>query len=60
MDRDDLKSVIEWLIQNKFLYRRDGRYPVLHIAYNGNHYKEVITTAMLKKLVNYINKSKDR
>ncbi len=52
--REDLRTVIDWLIQNKFLYKRDGRYPVIHITYSGNHYKEILTDRLLKNLVKMI------
>ena len=51
IERENLRTIIDWLIQNKFLYKREGKYPVLHITYSGNHYKEIITSALLKNLV---------
>lgn len=48
--REYLKTIIEWLIQNKFLHKSNNRYPVLHITYSGNHYKEIMTNTLLKNL----------
>jgi len=58
ISRDDLKAFIDWLIKNKFLYRRNGRYPVLHITYSGNHYRAILTDAMLKNLAKTITMKK--
>lgn len=54
IDREALRSIIDWLVHNGFLYRRDGRYPVLHITYNGNHFDEFMTAALLKDLAKSI------
>ena len=54
--RDDLEFIVEWLIENGYILKTKGMYPVLHPTYNGEHYIEVITRqkllALKKKLVN--------
>jgi len=54
IDREVLRSIIDWLILNRFLYKREGRYPVLHITYNGNHFEEFMTDALFKDLAKSI------
>jgi DNA helicase-4 len=46
----DLEIIVDWLILNGFLLQRNNKYPVLHLTYNGNNYKEVITNMQLKEL----------
>ncbi len=50
IEREELEMIVEWLISNKFLLRRNSKYPVLHITYNGLHYEEMINNAQLKNL----------
>lgn len=54
--RDDVEFIVEWLIENGYILKTKGMYPVLHPTYNGEHYSEVITRqkllALKKKLVN--------
>ena len=51
LNREDVLSVIEWLIYNKYILQTKGQYPVLHPTYNGIHYNEVITKGQLEKLL---------
>lgn len=52
--REVLMSIIEWLIEQKFILKTKGSYPVLHPTYNGMHYAETMTNAKLKKLQEYL------
>jgi DNA helicase-4 len=45
---------VEWLIEQNFILKTKGMYPVLHPTYNGQHYAETMTTAKLKKLSEYL------
>lgn len=48
--RDDLHTIIEWMIENHFILKTKGQYPVLHPTYEGMHYNKFITPNKLKKL----------
>lgn len=50
VSREDLQTIIEWLIANKFILKTRGKYPVLHPTYDGMHYDEKITVGKLKKI----------
>ena len=50
VSREDLQTIIEWLIANHFMLKTKGQYPVLHPTYEGMHYGEKITAAKLQKL----------
>lgn len=52
--REVLVSIIEWLIEQKFILKTKGTYPVLHPTYDGMHYAETMTNAKLKKLQAYL------
>ena len=52
--REVLVSVIEWMIEQKFILKTKGAYPVLHPTYDGMHYAETMTNAKLKKLQVYL------
>ena len=52
--RDDLSAIIEWLIENHFILQTKGPYPVLHPTYDGIHYDETMTSAKMKKLLEYL------
>lgn len=52
--RETLLSMIEWLIEQKFILKTKGTYPVLHPTYDGMHYAETMTNAKLKKLQVYL------
>jgi DNA helicase-4 len=48
--RDDILFIIDWLIQNNYILKTKGPYPVLHPTYNGEHYGEIITRQKLQGL----------
>ena len=49
--RDDLITIIEWLIDNHFILKtKHPTYPVLHPTYEGTHYNETMTANKLRKL----------
>lgn len=54
--REVLVSIIEWMIEQKFILKTKGTYPVLHPTYDGLHYVETMTNAKLKKLQAYLMK----
>ncbi len=55
--RDDLITIIEWLIENHFILKtKHPTYPVLHPTYEGMHYDETITANKLKKLQNTLQR----
>ena len=59
LDKLEIIFLIEWLIENKFILQTKGMYPVLHPTHEGNHYKEIITEDMLKKLLKKLEKRKN-
>ena len=54
--REILVNIIDWLIEQKFILKTKGTYPVLHPTYDGMHYAETMTNAKLKKLQAYLMK----
>jgi DNA helicase-4 len=52
--RETLTYIVEWLIEQNFILKTKGMYPVLHPTYNGQHYAETMTNAKLKKLSVYL------
>ena len=48
--REDVEFLVDWLIENGFILKTKGPYPVLHPTYNGNHYSEIITRQKLQSL----------
>lgn len=50
LSRDSLGLILDWLIENKFILKTKGQYPVLHPTYNSMHFDETMTSGMLKKL----------
>lgn len=54
ISRDELQAIIEWMIENHFLLKTKGQYPVLHLTYDGLHYKDKMTFAKLKSLKKYL------
>ena len=52
--RETLMNIVEWLIEENFILKTKGMYPVLHPTYNGQHYAETMTNAKLKKLSAYL------
>lgn len=54
MERDYLTLIVDWLIQNHYILKTKGLYPVLHPTYDGIHYKETITAKKIKDLSDYL------
>ena len=48
--REDVEFLVEWLIENGYILKTKGLYPVLHPTYNGTHYRELITRQKLQAL----------
>ncbi|MBR2987321.1 MAG: UvrD-helicase domain-containing protein [Clostridia bacterium] len=57
IERETLITLVDWLIENHYLLKTKGQYPVLHITFNGTHYNEKITAQQLKKLYSVLNDS---
>ncbi|RHP31176.1 hypothetical protein DWZ56_16490 [Lachnotalea sp. AF33-28] len=45
---------IDWLIENKYILKTKGQYPVLHPTYSGMHYNEKMTLDQLKQLKSFL------
>ena len=58
LNKAEIILLIDWLIENKLILQTKGQYPVLHPTYEGNHYKEIITEDMLKKLIKQLKNHK--
>ena len=58
LSRDDLGVILDWLIENKFILKTKGQYPVLHPTYISMHFDESVTAGMLKKLHAYLVEEK--
>jgi DNA helicase-4 len=56
IERDDVQYLVEWLVQNGFILKTKGQYPVLHPTYNGEHYGEIISRQKLQALKNKLQK----
>jgi len=54
MSRDDMRAVVQWLIDNNYMLKTKGRYPVLHPTYKGNHFAQCITKKELRDLKKYL------
>ena len=54
MKREDVTSMIEWLIENHYILQTKGSYPVLHPTYDGVHYSETVTARKLERLKEYL------
>ncbi len=50
VEREDVVFLVEWLIENEYIRKTRGPYPVLHPTYNGAHYGEIITRQKLQAL----------
>lgn len=51
LKREDVVTIIDWLIEYKYIHQTKEPYPVLHPTYEGQHYSETITPGKLKKLL---------
>lgn len=56
VSQEDLEIMVEWLIANKYLRRRDGKYPVLYLTHVGIHFPDSLTNAQLKNLARTLKK----
>ncbi len=56
ISREDVCFIVEWLIENEYIRKTRGLYPVLHQTYNGVHYSEIITRQKLQALRIKLNK----
>ena len=54
MSRDDMRAVVQWMINNHYMLKTKAKYPVLHPTYNGNHFDECITKKQIKDLKKYL------
>lgn len=54
--KEEIYAIIEWLIEEKFILKTKGQYPVLHPTYNGMHYDEKMTLKQLKQLKRYLER----
>ena len=54
MSRDDMRAVVQWMLDNHYMLKTKARYPVLHPTYDGNHFDEFITEKQLKDLKKYL------
>lgn len=54
MSRDDMWSVVLWLIDNHYMLRTKEHYPKLHPTYEGRHYEETLTIEKLMDLKDYL------
>ena len=48
--REEVQTLVEWLLSEHFILKTKERYPVLHPTYEGMHYAETISEYKLKKL----------
>lgn len=48
--RDELNAIIDWLLENHFMIKTKGQYPVLHPTNEGNHYSDFISASKLQAL----------
>ena len=55
--RDDLEVIIECLINNNYILKTKGTYPVLHPTYIGIHYGEEANKGILIKIQNALKKT---
>lgn len=54
MSNDDMRAVVQWMINNHYMLKTKAKYPVLHPTYNGNHFDDCITMKQLKDLKKYL------
>ena len=54
VEREKVIALIEWLVANHYLLKTTGQYPVLHPTYEGQHFRQHITTGQMKNLKKYL------
>lgn len=55
MNREDIKIIVEWLIDRHYICVVGEKYPVLHITGEGLSYKKELTPEKMRSLVNILN-----
>ena len=55
LSKDDIRAVIEWMLDKHYMLKTKANYPVLHQTYEGNHFDECITKVQLRDLKRYLN-----
>ncbi|MDE7366873.1 MAG: hypothetical protein K2N24_05915, partial [Lachnospiraceae bacterium] len=59
MTREDVTAAVYWLIEQHYILKTIGKYPVLHITNEGLHYNEHLTPWNLRSLVSVLNATDD-
>ena len=60
MSEDDMRAVVQWLINNHYMLKTKAQYPVLHPTYDGNHFDDCITKKQIKDFKKYLeNRNKE-
>lgn len=54
MKRDDIRAIVEWLIDNHFILRTKQYYSTLHPTYAGRHFEDTATLKGLKDIKKYL------
>lgn len=54
ISREELQTMLDWLLSNHYMLKTRGEYPVLHPTYDGLHYGETMTERQLKRLKAYL------
>lgn len=54
LTRDELRAVIQWLLDNHFMIKTKENYPKLHPTYESNNFDDTMEQSMLKKLKSYL------
>lgn len=57
INREDIELLVDWLIENEYIRKTKGPYPVLHPTYNGQHYGEIITRQKIQALKRKMEKT---
>ncbi|MBQ4509781.1 MAG: UvrD-helicase domain-containing protein [Clostridia bacterium] len=56
LTREELFNIIDWLIENHFILKTRGTYPVLHPTNETQNYEKTITDNKLKDLFKYLSR----
>ncbi len=54
--REEIRFIVEWLIEKQFILQTKGQYPVLHPTYNGMHYAETMNERLLRQIIKELEK----
>ena len=60
LTREEVMVAVYWLIEEHYILKTKGQYPVLHITNEGLHYKEHITPRKLKRLIDILKSDEKR